>query len=94
MPFSLYTEPFDNMCQVVIPGTVHQYPALRSEDITCTHRNSLVPLIPDHVAIDPLTQDVTLTFLTPQTGLVEITGASRLPPVPPCHCPETPLPVN
>jgi hypothetical protein len=81
MPFSLYTEPFDNVCQIVIPGAVHQYQALRPEDITCTSGDGSTVISPVHLAIDPLTQDVTITFAIPHTGTVDIAGASRLPRV-------------
>jgi hypothetical protein len=81
MPFSLYTEPFDNVCQVIIPGTIHQYQSLSPQDITCTSGDGVSVLHPADLTIDPLTQDVILTFLSPQTGTVDIAGASRLPPV-------------
>jgi hypothetical protein len=90
MAFSLYIQPFYDCCQVRIPGTDHEYQALCQEDITCVAPDGETRLLSWHVTIDPVTQDVLITFPCPQSGVVNITGQSRLPPVPSCHCPETP----
>lgn len=81
MPFSLYIEPFYNVCQVLILGTDHEYQALRPEDITCKYPDGETVLSSWHVTIDPVTQDVRITFPCPQSGTVGITGASRVPPL-------------
>jgi hypothetical protein len=94
MPYSLYIQPFYDCCQVLIPGTTHEYQALRPEDITCAAPDGETKLPSWHVHIDPVTQDVLITFPCPQSGIVDITGQSRLPPVPPCHCSETPPPTS
>jgi hypothetical protein len=90
MAFSLYIQPFSDCCQVRIPGTTHQYQALRPEDIRCVAPDGETVLASWHVTINPVTQDVTVTFPCPQSGVVDITGASRLPPLDPpsetAHC--------
>lgn len=68
-----YTQPFDNYCQVTIPGTVHGFEHLTPDDITCTDvNNPAKPLTPAHIAIDDDTWDVTVTFVMPESGTVHI----------------------
>jgi hypothetical protein len=81
MPFSRYIQSFYNCCQVIIPGTVHEYQTLRPENITCVAPDGETLLPSWHVHIDLLTQDVTVTFPSPQSGVVDIAGTSRVPPL-------------
>jgi hypothetical protein len=68
-----YVYPFDNQCQVTIPGRLH---GCQTQEVTVFFADQwpvyTVCFRPEYVGIDPASRDIEVVFAMPHTGVIVV----------------------